>query len=66
MPIAHIHILEGRTLEQKRELIKEVTFAISRSLMTPPEKVKVLLIEFPKDHWATSGITKTEEENTNP
>ncbi|RXI98301.1 4-oxalocrotonate tautomerase [Anaerobacillus alkaliphilus] len=62
MPIAHIHILEGRTREQKKDLIREVTLAISRSLQAPPEKVKVLVIEIPKDNWATSGITKAEED----
>ncbi|WP_096201581.1 2-hydroxymuconate tautomerase [Bacillus sp. FJAT-45350] len=63
MPIAKIHILEGRSREQKQELIQEVTGAINRSLGANPEKIKVLLIEIPKDNWATAGVTKSEEDN---
>lgn len=33
MPIAQIHILEGRSDEQKETLIREVSEAISRSWM---------------------------------
>ncbi|MBO9130652.1 2-hydroxymuconate tautomerase [Bacillus sp. 165] len=61
MPIANIHILEGRNVEQKRHLIAEVTDAISRSLGADPSTIKVLLIEIPKENWATAGVTKAEE-----
>lgn len=55
MPIAHLHILEGRTDEQKEMLIHEVTDAISRSLAAPPESVRVILIEMPKQHFGIGG-----------
>ena len=61
MPIAHIHILEGRSREQKNKLITEVTDAISHSLNAPHEKIKVLLIEIPQENWATAGISKADE-----
>ncbi|MCL6598151.1 MAG: 2-hydroxymuconate tautomerase family protein [Alicyclobacillus macrosporangiidus] len=60
MPLAQIHILEGRSKEQKRMLMQEVTAAISRSLDTPPESVRVLLYEIPQDQWAVGGMTMAE------
>jgi 4-oxalocrotonate tautomerase len=62
MPIAHIHLLEGRSNEQKQELIQNVTQAISKSLENSPEKVRVLLIEIPKENWGTGGVTKVQSE----
>ncbi|MFC7392106.1 2-hydroxymuconate tautomerase [Scopulibacillus cellulosilyticus] len=61
MPIAHIHILQGRSQEQKKQLICEVTSAISRSLDAKPESIRVLLHETAREHWATGGVTKAEE-----
>ncbi|SFE89626.1 2-hydroxymuconate tautomerase [Alteribacillus iranensis] len=61
MPIAHIHILEGRTTEQKKKLIEEVTGAIHSSIGADKSKIKILLHEIPEDDWATGGITKREE-----
>jgi 4-oxalocrotonate tautomerase len=61
MPIVNIHILEGRTPEQKKTLISEVTKAVSRSINSPPEKIKVLLFEIPEENWATAGVSKKEE-----
>lgn len=55
MPIAHLHILEGRTDEQKELLIHEVTDAISRSLAAPTESVRVILTEMPKQHFGIGG-----------
>jgi 4-oxalocrotonate tautomerase len=62
MPIAHIHLLEGRSIEQKQELIQNVTQAISKSLKASPEKVRVLLIEIPEENWGTAGVTKAKSE----
>jgi 4-oxalocrotonate tautomerase len=43
MPIAQIHILEGRNDEQKETLIREVSEAISRSLDAPLTSVRVII-----------------------
>ncbi len=55
MPIANIHIMEGRTDEQKERLIEEVTMAIARSLDAPVESVRVLIDEMPKQHFGIGG-----------
>ncbi|MFB2705402.1 4-oxalocrotonate tautomerase [Marinobacter shengliensis] len=61
MPVAQINILEGRTDEQKEELIREVTDAISRSLGAPVESVRIIITEMPKQHFGIGG--KSAKEN---
>ena len=45
MPIAQLYILEGRTDEQKERLIREVSEAMSRSIDSPIERVRVIITE---------------------
>ncbi|MEX1056853.1 MAG: 2-hydroxymuconate tautomerase, partial [Natronospirillum sp.] len=47
MPIAHINILEGRSDEQKRDLISKVTDAISESLGSARDNVRITITEVP-------------------
>lgn len=55
MPIAQIHILEGRSDEQKEALISEVTQAIMKSLDAPQQSVRVIITEMPKQHFGIGG-----------
>ncbi|MDI3328634.1 MAG: 2-hydroxymuconate tautomerase [Alicyclobacillaceae bacterium] len=62
MPLVQLHILEGRSLERKKRLIREVTEAIHRTLEAPRENIRVVIYEIPKDHWAVGGMTMRERE----
>ncbi len=55
MPIATINIIEGRSDEQKEELIKKVTFAIHESIDSPIENIRIIINEMPKQHFAIGG-----------
>lgn len=55
MPIAQLHILEGRSDEQKEMLIEEVTTAIMRALDAPQQSVRVIITEMPKQHFGIGG-----------
>lgn len=55
MPIAQIHILEGRSDEQKEALISEVTQAIMKALDAPQQSVRVIITEMPKQHFGIGG-----------
>ncbi|WP_261131899.1 2-hydroxymuconate tautomerase [Bacillus sp. Marseille-Q3570] len=65
MPIAQIHIIEGRTREQKCSLIKEVTEAIHRSTGADHDRIRVLLYEIPDENWAAGGVSKADEKLEN-
>lgn len=60
MPFALIHILEGRDAAKKTAMIKAVTDAISTSLETPRENVRVIVQEIPKAQWGIGGKTAAE------
>ncbi len=55
MPIIQIHIMEGRSDEQKERLIDEVTQAVSRSLDAPEANVRILIDEMPKQNFGIGG-----------
>lgn len=62
MPLIQINILEGRDAQKKQRLITEVTEAVSRTLGADPESIRVLLYEYPKEHWAVGGITMAQRQ----
>ena len=55
MPIAMIHIMEGRDDEKKARAIEAVTKALSETLDAKPETVRVILLEIPKASWGIGG-----------
>lgn len=65
MPIVSIMMIEGRTLEKKRAMIKAVTEAIVQSLDAPRESVRIVINEVPMDHFAVGGMTRDERDQKN-
>jgi len=56
MPIVEVHMLAGRTVEQKREFAKRVTQLVCETLDSKPEKVRVILTDMPHDSYAIGGV----------
>jgi 4-oxalocrotonate tautomerase len=56
MPVIQITISLGRSLEQKRELIKVLTKETARITKTDEEKVRVLIYEVSKQNWGNAGV----------
>jgi len=55
VPIVKIEMLEGRTKQQKAELVQAVTQALVQIAKTKPESVTVVFSEYPKENWAQGG-----------
>ena len=55
MPTITIQMLEGRTIEQKREFAQAVTEVAAKTLNCQPTSVHVIFNEIPKENWATAG-----------
>lgn len=55
MPMVQIEMFEGRTVEQKRMLVKKVTDAIVESINTAPENVKIVIREMKRENHAIAG-----------
>jgi 4-oxalocrotonate tautomerase len=56
MPSVTIVLKEGRTVEQKRALVKEVTDAIVRTVNAKPEAVHIVIHDEPAHNIAGGGI----------
>ena len=55
MPFVSIVLKEGRTVEQKRELVKAVTEAIVRTVGAKPEAVHIVVHDAPAHNLAHGG-----------
>jgi 4-oxalocrotonate tautomerase len=60
MPIITAHILEGRTAEQRTDLIRALTDAVVKTLGVPVESVRVIVTTMGKDDYGIGGITARE------
>jgi len=55
MPIVRIEMIEGRSLAQKRELVRLITDAVCNVAHTRPEDTVVLFTEVSVESWASDG-----------
>lgn len=55
MPVIHVHMLSGRSLEQKRRLVSALTEAIVRETGVRAEGVTVIIHDTGKDNWGHAG-----------
>ena len=62
MPNVTIDFLEGRTIEQKREMATRVTDAIVQTLNCKPEAVQIIMHELSKDQLANGGELRIDKE----
>lgn len=60
MPLIQATILQGRTLEQKREFFDRVTQVAVETLNVKPEQVRVVINEVPPEHWGIGGVSKAD------
>ncbi|MEN9417587.1 4-oxalocrotonate isomerase [Sphaerotilus natans] len=57
MPFAQIHMIAGRTEEQKRAVIEKVTQALHEAVGAPKETIRVWIQEVPSTNWGIAGQT---------
>ncbi|MBT2233679.1 tautomerase family protein [Nonomuraea sp. NEAU-A123] len=62
MPLIEVTLVHGRTPDQIRTLIHEVTAAVVRALEVPQQSVRVAVRELPATHWAAGDVTIAERE----
>lgn len=56
MPIITVNMIEGRTVDQKRRLVAEMTDTVVRTLSVKPEDVKIILQDMAKHDYAVGGV----------
>jgi 4-oxalocrotonate tautomerase len=56
MPIIHVLLLEGRTVDQKRKLVASMTDAVVTSLDVKREDVRIILHGMARHDYAIAGV----------
>jgi 4-oxalocrotonate tautomerase len=60
MPEIIVYAIEGRSIEQKRGLVKDITDAVVRHFTVPAEAVVVQIVESSKTSKAKGGVLFSE------
>lgn len=56
MPLVILKMLEGRSLEQKRLLARELTDVVVEHAGTTADQVDVIIEDCPREDWAKGGV----------
>jgi len=56
MPIIHIHMISGRSLDQKRKLVAEVTSTVTEVIGVNEKDVHIMLHESETENASTGGV----------
>ena len=56
MPQVTVHLLKGRTREQKRRIIDRITDALVEEAGSRREMVQVTFLEVSKEDWGRGGL----------
>lgn len=62
MPVVTIQMWTGRTVEQKRRLVKAVTDAMIQHADAKPDALHVIIQEVPRDSWGRAGVLGIDQE----
>ncbi len=61
MPVVTVQMWEGRSDQQKRELVKAITEVMVEKTGTKTEGVQVVIYDIPKSNWGIAGKLSSDE-----
>lgn len=56
MPLIQVNMLEGRTEEQKRQLLHAISDAVRDTLDLPEEAIRVWIYDMPMNQFISGGM----------
>jgi 4-oxalocrotonate tautomerase len=56
VPVVTVELWEGRTLEQKRALVKAITAAMVEHADANPDALHVIIHEVSRENWGRAGV----------
>jgi 4-oxalocrotonate tautomerase len=60
MPFVIVEMWEGRTVDQKKQLVEGITAAFGK-IGVPAEALHIIMRDVPKHNWATGGKLASEK-----
>ena len=60
MPLITVKAVAGRTLEQKRGLVRDITEAVVKNFKVEPDAVTIDIIEYSRENLAKEGKLYTD------
>ena len=60
MPVVIVEMWEGKSIEQKKQLVVGITSVIAK-IGIPPDQIHIIIKDNPKHNWATGGKLASEE-----
>lgn len=60
MPVVHVYMFEGRTLEQKRKIVAGITQAMVEGAGTEAKEIHVILHDTSVADWGNGGVLYAE------
>jgi 4-oxalocrotonate tautomerase len=66
MPTIRVEMFPGRSAEQKRALVSELTAGTVRALGVPASAVEVQLFEVARDAWAVGCVLHSDRQDKPP
>jgi 4-oxalocrotonate tautomerase len=60
MPEILVHVVEGRSPDTKKALMKDITDAVVKHFGVPAERVIVQIVESPRDSKSRGGVPFSE------
>ena len=61
MPVVVLKMLEGRSVEQKRKLARELTDVVVKNAGTTEDQVEVIIEDYPRENWAKGGTLMSDK-----
>ncbi|MDW5471647.1 2-hydroxymuconate tautomerase [Staphylococcus equorum] len=61
MPIVNVKLLEGRSDDQLKDLVSEVTQAVGKTTGANKEAIQVVIEEMKASHYGVAGVRKSDQ-----
>lgn len=61
MPIINVKLLEGRSDDQLKDLVTEVTNAVEKTTSANRDAIHVIVEEMKKNHYGVAGVRKSDQ-----
>ena len=60
MPLVTVKVVEGKTIEQKRALVKDITEAVVKDFDVPANAVTIDIVDLSRENLAIGGTLFTD------